>query len=252
MDSPKKNSFLRKKQWWEGLFANFLGALLGIVVTFGTSGYLEFRDKKAMGRTAALMTISDIEHSIRKLETDCRSFQKYDTIFRAVLSRYPDKLEQVPDDTLFLYVNSFLDDKFFIVDPSAEGIFTHSSEIWRTLDNHTLQQRIGHCFAFRNTLNDFAIDLQKRQRLAAEEFFKEKFFSDRRNTYAAVRELTARPAVRHYLAVYPGDVDFLIGKVRILKRMNERNRQDMHITDAELAKYLEFSGEEYETPDVDE
>ena len=65
---PKKTRFFFTKQWWADLSTNFFGALLGIVVTFGTTGYLEYCDKKAMGRTAALMTIGDIEYSIRKLE----------------------------------------------------------------------------------------------------------------------------------------------------------------------------------------
>lgn len=235
---PKKTRFFFTKQWWADLSTNFFGALLGIVVTFGTTGYLEYCDKKAMGRTAALMTIGDIEYSIRKLETDCETFLRYDTVFRAVLDRYPDRLDEVPADTLSLYLNSFFADKFYIVNPAAEGVFAHSSDIWRTLDNYALQQRIGHCFALRNKLNDFSVQLQRKQKEAAEAFFTEKFFGDRKDFLAAVRELTGLPSVRQYFALYPLDVEIQILGVRQLRAMNDRNIQDMNITREELEECL--------------
>jgi len=231
---PKKTRFFFTKQWWADLSTNFFGALLGIVVTFGTTGYLEYCDKKAMGRTAALMTIGDIEYSIRKLEADCETFLRYDTVFRAVLDRYPDRLDEVPADTLGLYLNSFFADKFYIVNPAAEGVFAHSSDIWRTLDNYALQQRIGHCFALRNMLNDSSVQLQRRQKEAAEAFFTEKFFGDRKDFLAAGRELTSLPSVRQYFALYPLDVEILMQGVRQLRAMNDRNIQDMDITRKEL------------------
>lgn len=237
---PKKTYFFNRKQWWTDLSTNFLGALLGIVLTFGTTGYLEYRDKKAMGRTIALMTVSDIEHSIRQLERDCRFYRQRDTVFRSVLGRYPDKLDQVPDDTLSLYLNSFFTDKIYVVNPAAEGIFTHSSDIWRTLDDYALQQRIGQCFALRNMLNDFSVRLQQRQQRAGEAFFTEKFFGDRKDFRGAIRELTALPAVRHYFALYPLDVEILVRQVQRLRSMNDRNKQDMAVTEEELEKNLEL------------
>lgn len=246
------NNFFRKKEWWESLAANFFGALLGIIVTFGTANYLENREKQAMGRTSALMTISDIELSIHELERDCKQFEADRAIYSTVLSHYPDELDQVPLDTLSLYVNSFFTTKYFVVNPSAEGIFAHSSDIWRVLDNHTLQQRIGHCFALRNMLNSLAIQIRNQIQEAGRGFFMEKYFSDREDFRAAVKELTARPGVRHYLTIYPIDVDWVIEKLHELKQMNERNKRDMNITDEELAKYLEFAREKYGTSESED
>lgn len=83
--------------------------------------------------------------------------------------------------------------KFFCYfNPAAEGVFAHSSDIWRTLDDYALQQRIGHCFALRNRLNDFSVLLQQ-QKEAGAAFFNEKFFGDRKDFLAAIRELTGLP-----------------------------------------------------------
>lgn len=145
---PKKTRFFFTKQWWADLSTNFFGALLGIVVTFGTTGYLEYCDKKAMGRTAALMTIGDIEYSIRKLEADCETFLRYDTVFRAVLDRYPDRLDEVPADTLGLYLNSFFADKFYIVNPAAEMGYSPTAAIsggrWTTMPYNSVSGIVSH------------------------------------------------------------------------------------------------------------
>lgn len=69
---------------------------------------------------------------------------------------------------------------------------------------------------------------------AAEAFFTEKFFGDRKDFLAAVRELTSLPSVRQYFALYPLDVEILMQGVRQLRAMNDRNIQDMDITRKEL------------------
>lgn len=243
---PKKNRFFFTRQWWADLSTNFFGALLGIVVTFGTTGYLDYRDKRSMGRKTALMTISNIEFSIRTLDEVCQELRAQDTVFMRIREHYPDRLEQIAEDTLYMYINGFIRRQGFIIDPSAEGIFTHSSDIWRTLDNHTLQQRIGHCFATRNILYDYIVYMFQKQQDAAARFFDEKFLFDRESLAAAARELTDFPAVRDYMALYRGHLDILDSNLRELKRMNERNKQDMRITDEEFAEYLRFFDEDYD------
>ena len=72
------------REWWANLSTNFLGALLGIIVTFGTTGYLEYKEKKGLERKAVLMTVSNIEFSIDALKDAYNSLQQYDTVFTTV------------------------------------------------------------------------------------------------------------------------------------------------------------------------
>lgn len=240
-------------EWWANLSTNFLGALLGIIVTFGTTGYLEYKEKKGLERKAVLMTVSNIEFSIDALKDAYNTLQQYDTVFTTVRKHYPDRLAQVPEDTLFMYINRFTQVIGFIIDPSAEGIFTHSSDIWRTLDNPTLQQRIGHCFVFRNRLYDLLVDIARQQKESAGDFFSDKFLFDYRNTAEIVQKLTARPSVRNFLALYPSIVRLVRSNLRELEQMNERNKLDIRMTEEEYAKYyLQFYNEDYgeeEEPD---
>ena len=232
--------FFCNKQWWTDLSTNFFGALLGIVVTFGTTGYLEHMDKKEMGRKIALMTIGDIEYSIRELEADCEIFQLYDTIFKAVSDRCPDRLNEVHPDTLALYLYSFYAETFYVVNPAAEGVFSHSSDIWRTLDNYALQQRIGYCFALRNRLNDYSVRLKQRQTEIGTKFFSEKRFSLQEDLFTVIRDLTGLPAMQYYFKTYPFDVEIFVQEVRNLRTLNYRNMQDMGLTPEELEENLEL------------
>lgn len=242
----KVKNFLREKKWKTDFLANFLGVVLGIILTFGVSGYLKYREKKAMERTAALMTISNIEFSVQTLEDISETLQSHNQVFNTIRKHYPDKLDQISEDTLYMYASCFIDFHGIVLDSSAEGIFTHSSDIWRTLDKPSLQQRIGHCFAYRNFLNNFVNCLYQKQEHAAAKFFEEKYFFDRKSISVAVKELTDIPSVRDLLYHYPGFIHFLNSQLLILKRMNERNKQDMNISDEEISRYTAFYDEDYE------
>lgn len=104
---PKKTRFFFTRQWWADLSTNFFGALLGIVVTFGTTGYLDYRDKRSMGRKTALMTISNIEFSIRTHDRGMSGAAGPGYRFHAYPEHYPDRLEQIAEDTLYMYINGF-------------------------------------------------------------------------------------------------------------------------------------------------
>ena len=116
-----------------------------------------------------------------------------------------------------------------------------------------MQQRIGHCFAFRNRLYDLLVDIARQQKESAGDFFSDKFLFDYRNTAEIVQKLTARPSVRNFLALYPSIVRLVRSNLRELEQMNERNKQDIRMTEEEYAKYyLQFYNEDYgeeEEPD---
>ena len=85
------------------------------------------------------------------------------------------------------------------------GVFRYDGKVWMLVremcirdSNHTLQQRIGHCFATRNILYDYIVYMFQKQQDAAARFFDEKFLFDRESLAAAARELTDFPAVDVY------------------------------------------------------
>lgn len=52
------------KSWWNNMSANFAGAFLGIVVTFGTTAVIDMHARKSMARRAELIAIAHIDNDI--------------------------------------------------------------------------------------------------------------------------------------------------------------------------------------------
>lgn len=54
--------------FWTQTLSCTLGTVIGIVLTFGTSAWIEYREKQEMERTAALMVIRNLDSFIDELD----------------------------------------------------------------------------------------------------------------------------------------------------------------------------------------
>ena len=82
--------------------ANFAGAFLGIVVTFGTTAVIDMHARKSMARRAELIAIAHIDNDIMQLEAICEEMQETDSLYRFVYERHPDRLAEISRDTIDL------------------------------------------------------------------------------------------------------------------------------------------------------
>ena len=91
---PKFGRQLTGKEWFKELLMTFLGTTISIVLTFGTSALLENREKAAIQRQTAIMSVYDIDEIIRlaknerkkpffpRLPTTCIAIRKNSTPYR--------------------------------------------------------------------------------------------------------------------------------------------------------------------------
>ena len=87
------------KKWklsdfWKQTLSCTLGTIIGIIFTFGTSAWIENREKKATERTAALMVIHNLDVFCDDLEETTKDLQAVDSINMKVLAA-KDRLETV-------------------------------------------------------------------------------------------------------------------------------------------------------------
>ena len=127
------------KKWklsdfWKQTLSCTLGTIIGIILTFGTSAWIENREKKATERTAALMVIHNLDVFCDNLEETTKDLQAVDSINMMVLAA-KDRLDTVPEDTLELFVGNFFSFQFSPNDQTAETIFSSNIETWKSIDN---------------------------------------------------------------------------------------------------------------------
>lgn len=246
-DAAEK-SFLRDKRWWIDLFGNFLGALLGIIVTFGTSAYIDHCSKQEMARKILLVTIGNIDRSINNMQDICGDMIEMDSCLRQVLGHTPDRIGELPDSVLGNFIRSLTVDRFYPMDTSAERIFTQNMDIWRTIDDITLQQRIGDCFADCDTFYNIHEEWDKQRKHLA---WKIVSLNERFETkhVEAVRAMMEDPEIRSFVRRHDYYTVYLNAAVPFIKDENQYNKKDVDVTKADLERLFAVDAEEYESTD---
>lgn len=89
--------------FWTQTLSCTLGTIIGIVLTFGTTAWIDYREQQATERTAALMVIHNLDGFCDDLDEALKNLQATDSINIKVLAA-KDRLETVSEDTLELFV----------------------------------------------------------------------------------------------------------------------------------------------------
>lgn len=134
--------------------ANFAGAFLGIVVTFGTTAVIDMHARKSMARRAELIAIAHIDNDIMQLEAICEEMQETDSLYRFVYERHPDRLAEISRDTIDLLLSSMMLPQLLLSNQSAEKAFSNSMETWHDFNDLNLLYSINTCFSLKNTISD--------------------------------------------------------------------------------------------------
>jgi hypothetical protein len=171
------------KKWklsdfWKQTLSCTLGTIIGIILTFGTSAWIENREKKATERTAALMVIHNLDVFCDDLEETTKDLQAVDSINMKVLAA-KDRLETVPEDTLELFVGNFFSFQFSPNDQTAETIFSSNIETWKSIDNSEFIELAGQCFSAKRFLVKFQERLEAEKNDLTDMFMKTVVYADK-------------------------------------------------------------------------
>lgn len=148
--------------FWTQTLSCTLGTVIGIVLTFGTSAWIEYRERQEMERTAALMVIHNLDSFCEDLDEAVKDLQPIDSICFKVLGA-KDRLETIPEDTLDMFVNSFLSHSFNTHDQTTETIFSSNIETWKSIDNREFIDLAGNCFSAKKLMVKFQERLEEEK-----------------------------------------------------------------------------------------
>lgn len=230
----KLHNYLKDASWWSDTTSALVGAVVGIILTFGTNIYWESQNKETMARKTVLLTFYSIDCYVDLMQNEVNTLKKEDQIFKVVASHYPGRIAQVSKDTLELFISAFSHLSTFAVDTSAENIFSHSIDTWKNLDDGRIIGSIGECFAGKNIFVSFLEKLQSHRRGIFLDYCAEKYPLDYKSADKAVEALISRPDARYLLMEFPAHVQMLEGLCGKIKEFNEENKLLMGVTEEEM------------------
>ena len=240
---PKVTKLPQNNSMWKELMMTFLGTTLSIVLTFGTSQFLEVREQEKAGRQMAMMVIHDIDNSVATFRDFADKEEQYFQMIQHVMNHL-ETIDSISQDTLsnvLDYLMSSGDDQFSL-DDSSEKIFLSSQEVWKNIDNATFIDVVQDFFYTRHNTYQF-INSDKIWRCPIDE--DEILALLPSHQYISIdyphflREALTREKVLLYISFSPARKREYNKVADKFQSFSDQCKFIMGITDKELKEYVE-------------
>ncbi len=225
------------------LLLTIIATTISIVLTFGTSAWLENKKQEQARRMLAMTIINDIDQSLTVIRNRL-SIEERGYAVTNYLQHNIDRLESIPDDTLFIFFN-YITSAHFNIDEefkkTNENIFNSSQESWRTLNDRKFLNNVMTFYNARNMLEKQSeewICFQKP--VTKEEEYQiiiESSEMDTRESFIALcRRLLQSKRVSNYVS-NSGKRTELYKNILTFADVNEENKFLMNISEEDMERF---------------
>lgn len=228
----------RLSDFWTQTWSSTLGTVTGIVLTFGTTACLQRCERQQTERTAALMVIHNIDKFCGTLEVDIKELTQTDSLYCAVWAHVPERLGELPDDTLHLFVTCLTSQEIQATDHTAENIFSTNIDTWKSIGSSEFVELAGKCFSVKQKLEELQQEMDDRKRRVFETVMTTMIYTERPTQ--STREIAARVFRSSELCTFlRWHHDIYLNTLRVgltvLREQNANCKRLMHVSDEELA-----------------
>ena len=232
---------MKKKlsEFWLNTLSNTLGTITGIIVTFGTTAWLQQREQQTMERTSALMVIHNLDNFCDRLATEIEDMEAEDSLNTRVCQLYPDSLNLIANDTLQLFVDNLLSRSFVVNDQTADNIFSTNISTWKDITNSRFVEQGGKCFSLKRKMTELRAELDDDRRRVYDTVTTTILLPDGQQTASKTVALVLRtPTLRSFIQKLH---EYYLGGMQTgliaLRALNAKNKQLMSVTDEELQQF---------------
>ncbi len=228
----EKNFF--DKNWWQNATGALAGTLIGIVLTFGITFFIENANKREIVEKTLKLTIHNIDVAIRTVESNYENLAFEDSVYKAISAYYPDSIEYAPDELIYTFINITTTFSNHHVEDNTSSVFTSSFDVWQYIDDEKVISRINNAIAL--------LDVCKEEYHSAIQMRREIFESIYKNELA-FKSLSGPEFVEIVLS----NSDFLLYTTQklhmtliyqsvldLVKQLNDTNKRVMNLSQEEL------------------
>ena len=152
-----------KKPWVKDLLVAFAATTLSIILTFGTTGVINYVKQKQERKLTALMVMSSIEKFARELDHTVEELAHKDSLATWLLSVPIEEVAELGDFFMDPIRETAGDYVILSRDKTADTIFSSSIETWKNLGCFAFIENVGYAFSemddlielYNQRINDF-------------------------------------------------------------------------------------------------
>lgn len=220
------------------ILVNFTGAVLGIIVTFGTTAYINHQTKQNRYERIIFTTIQEIDNSIVSLEKEVIQLKQADSIYTRVVNLYPDHLNEISRDTLNLFIKELGNTRYFTTGGIANNIFQTNMSILEDIDNLSLVYSLYNSIAYINMLHTIIDGMQVTRAELFDAFYAQKHFNKYPDAVSAVKGALDIPQIYNYLlgGVHSSLCTALDDGIKKLKETNDNCKKLSGLSEKDIAR----------------
>ena len=224
------------RNWWKDFVVAILATTVSIVLTFGTSKWVERNNQKKERRLTALMVMSSIESFARSIDESAEVWDRLDSVAVWLLRMPIEEVQRLGEEPFKDAVNEVFQAPIIRHDQTAETIFSSNIDTWKNMGNFQFVDNVGACFSQMNwiegKINEESVEYTENQARIFNNFsdypgktFTEKLLRDEQ----ARKQLQMPNSFKAWLA-YCSDN---------LRRMNRKNMKLIGIPEEEVFAFTE-------------
>ena len=220
------------------------GTILGIVLTVGITYWQQMENQKEMTHKIAKITLHNIDVRINSLKNSCELLMKKDSIYGKLQSYMPDKLDNLPKDSLSQCIHLLFYGDYGTHDTKSEEIFSSSFEVWQFLDDEKVIGRISNCYSFLEMNEKFVKDIE--QQLTQYAFNTSAKIMTENTKYdelkAANCYLKNPDVMTAYLKI--NYIPLIYSMISTVQELNDKNKEVLGINQNELDELSNLIGDD--------
>lgn len=128
--------FCKHKDWLSTFFQNLLATVLGIVLTFGTTRFVEEQQDRELANNLGENYLGNIELRAKLMANDLDARLQRDSLLQEVSSQWAAGRRGLSPDTIEMFKSAITTFNWHFVDHSQERIFMTSQKASDVLGNH--------------------------------------------------------------------------------------------------------------------
>lgn len=209
-----------------------IGTIIGVVLTVGVTYCSEKSDKESMARKIVMLTMHNLDVSIRSTERLVAVMEQQDSIFRYVKEKY-DAAEPVSADTLQMFISAFYSHKIRPIDTSTEAVFSSDFDIWRNIDDPKVIGRIANCYSIIRKCGE-EYDRFEHDKYEAFTDLYDGLSPEASSDAEVVRQMLRQNNINRIMELAPDEAALLKQMLENVKALHDRNKSQLGVSQEEL------------------
>lgn len=240
---PKLGQMQSGKSMLRELLMTTLGTTISIVLTFGTSAWIDQQQKEKNRRQTAIMVLSNIEDFVRNMRYVDSTLVKNDSALTRIAALPRDSVLRLNEAEAQAFLAAVFSSVFLQRDKTAENIFTNDISTWRDVGNLRFIRSVGECYSYINDLEkNYKIQLDRKSELSQR--FIEEYDYEKMTDGECVAAILDMKGTKSFIDDYTnGFIPYFESYIDGILKYNSHNMALIGVTREELMEFVKAEEE---------